>query len=78
MRFDFSQCPGYCEQIRRQMIRANHPLHSRDEPGPAWRSPDQALAMLLEEKDDLVQGIEVMNGRLVEVQAGIRSLRDCA
>ena len=70
-RFDFSTCPGYCEQIRRKMVMANHPIHSKEDPGPAMIPIPEALAMRLEDEEEL-------EGMLASTRAEIKILRDCA
>ena len=70
--FDFSQCPGYCERARQIMLRQTHPLirAGAEEPGPSLIPVDQALAMRLEDEEEL----EVL---LASTRAEIKILRDC-
>ena len=72
-RFDFSQCPGYCERARHIMVRQTHPLlrAKAEEPGPSLIPADQALAMRLEDEDELEE-------MLASTRAEIKILRDCA
>jgi hypothetical protein len=55
------------------MVKASHPIlaHMHDEPLPTLIPVDQALAQALEQRDDLQR-------QLLEVQADVKSLRDCA
>ena len=71
--FDFSQCPGYCEQIRRKMVMQNHPILSKknSDPEPSMIPIPEALAMRLEDEEELV-------GMLASTRAEIKILRDCA
>jgi hypothetical protein len=71
--FDFSNCPGYCETIRHNMVLQNHPIlsHMHDEPKPSFIPIPEALAMALEEKENL-------QARLLVLHSNIKSLRDCA
>ncbi len=71
--FDFSKCPGYCDRARRIMLRQTHPLirARTEEPGPSLIPVDQALAMRLEDEEELV-------GMLASTRAEIKILRDCA
>ena len=71
--FDFSQCPGYCERARQIMLRQTHPLirARTEEPGPSLIPADQALAMRLEDEDELEE-------MLANTRAEIKILRDCA
>ena len=57
--FNFSQCPGYCERAR------------TEEPGPSLIPVDQALAMRLEDEEELVE-------MLANTRVEIKILRDCA
>ena len=72
-RFDFSTCPGYCERARQIMLRRTHPLlrAKAEEPGPSLIPADQALAMRLEDEDELEE-------MLASTRAEIKILRDCA
>lgn len=65
-------CPE-CVASRRAMLLRTHPIHARrDEDIPPSLIPvDQALAMALEERDDLRM-------RLTMVESDIKILRDCA
>ncbi len=71
--FDFSQCPGYCDRAGHIMLCQTHPLiRARgEEPGPSLIPVDQALAMRLEDEEEL----EVL---LASTRAEIKILRDCA
>ena len=71
--FDFSQCPLYCERARQIMLRQTHPLirARTEEPGPSLIPVDQALAMRLEDEEELVE-------MLANTRAEIKILRDCA
>ena len=72
-RFDFSQCPGYCERARQLMLRQSHPLIVKrdEEPKPCLLAADQALATYLEMEEE-------GKARLAEIQNAIAILRDCA
>ncbi len=65
-------CPE-CVSSRHAMLLRTHPIHARrDEDIPPSLIPvDQALAMALEERDDLRM-------RLTMVESDIKILRDCA
>jgi hypothetical protein len=71
--FDFSQCPGYCERARQIMLCQTHPLirARTEEPGPSLIPVDQALAMRLEDEEELVE-------MLANTRVEIKILRDCA
>ena len=71
-RFDFSQCPKYCERARQIMVRQTHPLlrAKAEEPVPSLIPADQALAMRLEDEDELEE-------MLASTRAEIKILRDC-
>ena len=62
-----------CVAARRSMLLRTHPIHARrDEDIPPSLIPvDQALAMALEERDDLRM-------RLAQVDSDIKVLRDCS
>ena len=70
--FDFRQCPDYCARIRKIMIRRAHPLIAKGdkEPEPTLIPVDQALAMRLEDEDELEE-------MLANTRAEIKILRDC-
>ena len=72
-RFDFSQCPLYCERARQIMLRRTHPLilKKADEPKPCLLAADQALAMRLEDEEEL-------EGMLASTRAEIKILQGCA
>lgn len=65
-------CPD-CVAIRRAFVARTHPLHARrdEDVAPTLIPVDQALAMALEERDDLRM-------RLTMVESDIKILRDCA
>lgn len=71
-RFDFSQCPQYCERVRQIMLCQTHPLirARAEEPGPSLIPVPEALAMRLEDEEELV-------GMLASTRAEIKILRDC-
>lgn len=71
--FDFSQCPLYCERARHIMLCRTHPLirARAEEPGPSLIPVDQALAMRLEDEEELVE-------MLANTRVEIKILRDCA
>lgn len=62
-----------CVASRRAMLLRTHPIHAkRDEDvAPTLIPVDQALAMALEERDDLRM-------RLAQVDSDIKVLRDCS
>jgi hypothetical protein len=64
-------CPD-CTTTRRLMVLNTHPIHkTRDEdPAPCLIPAEQALAMRLEERDELV-------GRMAQLDLEIKHLRDC-
>ncbi len=64
-------CSPESVNARRNLLRANHPLHNREEPAPTRIPVEQALCMCLEEREDL-------RARLAMVEADIKALRDCA
>ena len=66
-------CCDQCVAARRSMLLRTHPIHARRDEGPAPTliPVDQALAMALEERDDLRM-------RLTMVEGDIKILRDCA
>lgn len=70
--FDFSQCPGYCDRARHIMLCRTHPLirARTEEPGPSLIPAPEALAMRLEDEEELV-------GMLASTRAEIKILRDC-
>ena len=72
-RFDFSQCPLYCEGARQIMLRRTHPLilKKADEPKPCLLAADQALATYLETEEE-------EKARPAEIQNAIAILRDVA
>jgi len=71
-RFDFSQCPGYCERARKLMFLQNPIIQKRlAGPKPCVVPAEQELAMRLEDRDEL-------NTALAETNAEIKRLRDCA
>jgi hypothetical protein len=65
-------CPD-CVAIRRAFVARTHPLlrAKAEEPGPSLIPADQALAMRLEDREELRQ-------RLASLEAEIKILRDCA
>ena len=65
-------CPE-CVASRRSMLLRTHPIHARrdEDVAPTLIPVDQALAMALEERDDLRM-------RLTMVESDIKILRDCA
>ena len=65
-------CPE-CVSARRAMLLRTHPIHARrDEDIPPSLIPvDQALAMRLEDREELRQ-------QLASLEAEIKILRDCA
>ena len=65
-------CPE-CVTARRAMLLRTHPIHARrdEDVAPTLIPVDQALAMALEERDDLRM-------RLTMVESDIKILRDCA
>lgn len=66
-------CCDECVEARRAMLLRTHPIHARrdEEVAPTLIPVDQALAMALEERDDLRM-------RLTMVEGDIKILRDCA
>ena len=66
-------CCDECVAARRAMLLRTHPIHARrdEDVAPTLIPVDQALAMALEERDDLRM-------RLAQVDSDIKVLRDCA
>lgn len=62
-----------CVAARRSMLLRTHPIHARrdEDVAPTLIPVDQALAMALEERDDLRM-------RLARVDSDIKVLRDCS
>lgn len=65
-------CPD-CVAIRRAFVVRTHPLlrARAEEPGPSLIPVDQALAMRLEDEEELVE-------MLANTRVEIKILRDCA
>lgn len=66
-------CCRDCVTARRAFVLRTHPLlrAKAEEPGPSLIPADQALAMRLEDREELRQ-------RLASLEAEIKILRDCA
>ena len=66
-------CCSDCVAIRRAFVVRTHPLlrARTEEPGPSLIPADQALAMRLEDEDELEE-------MLANTRAEIKILRDCA
>jgi len=66
-------CCADCAAARRAFVVRTHPLHARrdEDVAPTLIPVDQALAMALEERDDLRM-------RLAQVDSDIKVLRDCS
>ena len=66
-------CCADCAAARRAFVVRTHPLlrAKAEEPGPSLIPADQALAMRLEDEEELV-------GMLANTRAEIKILRDCA
>lgn len=66
-------CCDECVAARRSMLLRTHPIHARrdEDVAPTPIPVEQALAMALEERDDLLM-------RLSMVESDIKILRDCA
>ena len=66
-------CCADCAAARRAFVARTHPLlrAKAEEPGPSLIPADQALAMRLEDREELRQ-------RLASLEAEIKILRDCA
>ena len=65
-------CCADCTAARRAFVVRTHPLlrAKAEEPGPSLIPADQALAMRLEDEEELV-------GMLASTRAEIKILRDC-
>ena len=66
-------CCADCAAARRAFVVRTHPLlrAKAEEPGPSLIPADQALAMRLEDEEEL-------EGMLASTRAEIKILRDCA
>lgn len=66
-------CCADCAAARRAFVVRTHPLlrAKAEEPGPSLIPADQALAMRLEDEEEL-------EGMLANTRAEIKILRDCA
>ena len=66
-------CCDECVAARRAFVARTHPLlrAKAEEPGPSLIPADQALAMRLEDEEELVR-------MLANSRAEIKILRDCA
>ena len=66
-------CCDECVAARRAFVARTHPLlrARTEEPGPSLIPADQALAMRLEDEDELEE-------MLANTRAEIKILRDCA
>ncbi len=66
-------CCRDCVTARRAFVARTHPLlrAKAEEPGPSLIPADQALAMRLEDEEEL-------EGMLANTRAEIKILRDCA
>jgi len=63
-------CSPESVEARRNLLRANHPLHNREEPAPTRIPVEQAIAQLSEAK-------ECYEKRLAEIDVELKILRDC-
>ncbi|MCK9571102.1 hypothetical protein M0R72_19290 [Candidatus Pacearchaeota archaeon] len=69
MHIPHDDCSPESVEARRNLLRANHPLHNKEGPAPTRIPVEQAIAQLAEAKECYEQ-------RLAEIETELKILRD--